>query len=188
MRKIKLQMQVTLDGYIAGPNGEMDWMTWNWDDELKQYVTGITQPVDLILLGRVLAEGFIPFWQQSLAGEEAVEGADKMVNTPKVVFTKTLTESPWDNTTLATGDLVAEANQLKAQAGGDIMVYGGANFVSALIKNNLIDEYHVFINPVVIGKGMTIYNDLQDRFNLKLVDTRPFPCGINVLVYNPAEK
>nr|WP_294947473.1 dihydrofolate reductase family protein [uncultured Mucilaginibacter sp.] len=188
MRKVKMQMQVTLDGYVAGPNGEMDWAAWNWDDELKEYVTAITQPVDLIVLGRVLAEGFIPFWIQSLAGDEPQEGAGKMVNTPKVVFTKTLTESPWENTTLATGDIKEEVARLKARPGGDIMVYGGAGLASAMIKNNLIDEYHIFINPVVIGKGMTIYKGLQDRMNLNLVETRSFACGINVLVYNPAQK
>lgn len=187
MRKIKLQMQVTLDGYVAGPNGELDWMTWNWDHELKEYVTAITEPVDLILLGRVLAEGFIPFWTQSLSGDEPQEGADKMVNTPKVVFTKTLNESQWANTTIASGDIVDEIANLKALPGGDIMVYGGAGLASAMIKNNLIDEYHIFVNPVVIGEGMTIYNGLQGRMNLKLVETRSFACGINVLVYNPVK-
>ncbi|MBD1364847.1 dihydrofolate reductase family protein [Mucilaginibacter sp. ZT4R22] len=186
MRKIKFQMQVTLDGYVAGPEGEMDWMTWNWDEELKEYVGAITEPVDLIILGRVLAEGFIPYWTGALG--EGEEGADKMVNTHKVVFTKTLTENPWANTTLATGDIAEEISKLKSQPGGDIMVYGGARLASAMIKNNLIDEYHIFVNPVVIGSGMTIYNDLQDRLNLKLVETRSFPCGINVLVYNPVEK
>ena len=186
MRKVKFQMQVTLDGYVAGPNGEMDWITWNWDDELKEYVTAITQPVDLIILGRVLAEGFIPYWTGAI--EQAEEGAEKMVKTPKVVFTKTMTKNPWENTTLATGDIAKEVAKLKEQPGGDIIVYGGARLASAMIKNNLIDEYHIFVNPVVIGSGMTIYNDLQDRLNLKLVETRSFPCGINVLVYNPAEK
>ncbi|MEO7213429.1 dihydrofolate reductase family protein [Mucilaginibacter sp.] len=188
MRKIKFQIQVTLDGYVAGPEGEMDWMTWNWDDELKEYVTAITEPVDLIILGRVLAEGFIPVWEQRLTEFGPEDGAEKMVNTPKVVFTKTMTENPWENTTLATGDITEEVCRFKNQPGGDIMVYGGARLASAMIKNNLIDEYHIFVNPVVIGKGMTIYNDLKDRLNLKLVETRSFPCGINVLVYNPAEK
>lgn len=188
MRKVKFQMQVTLDGYVAGPNGEMDWMTWNWDDELKEYVGGITEPIDLIVLGRKLAEGFIPVWKQRLEELGPGEGAEMMVNTAKVVFTKTMTENPWENTTLATGDIAEEMANLKNQPGGDIMVYGGAGLASAMIKNNLIDEYHLFINPVVIGKGMTIYKDLQSRLNLKLVETRSFPCGINVLVYHPAEK
>ena len=84
---------MSLDGYIAGINGEMDWMEWNWDDELKNYVKEITEPVDCIVLGRKLAQGFIPYW----ASNPEQEGADKMNNTPKVVFTKTLDKSEWDN-------------------------------------------------------------------------------------------
>lgn len=184
-----MQMQVTLDGYVAGPNGEMDWMTWNWDEQLKEYVTALTQPVDLILLGRVLAEGFIPYWTDALAaGGDEAEGADAMVNTPKVVFTKTLTESPWVNTTLATGNIVDEIAQLKNQPGGDMMVYGGAGLASSLIEHNLIDEYYIFINPVVIGGGLTIYNSLRERLNLKLVEAKAFSSGINVLFYTPADK
>jgi dihydrofolate reductase len=188
MRKVKLQMQVTLDGYVAGPNGEMDWMTWNWDEELTAYVGSITELIDLIILGRVLAEGFIPVWKQRLEELGPQDGAEKMVNTPKVVFTKTMTENPWGNTSLATGDIAEEMYKLKNLPGGDIMVYGGAGLASAMIKHNLIDEYHIFINPVVIGEGMTIYNELQGRLNLNLVEARSFPCGINVLVYQPAAK
>lgn len=112
MRKVKLQVQMSIDGFIAGENGEMDWLTWNWDDQLKDYVTAITAPVDCILLGRKLAQGFIPHWAAQPAGEDA-QGVDKMNHTPKVVFTKTLKESPWANTVLATGDLREEVMALK---------------------------------------------------------------------------
>ena len=89
MRKLKLQVQMSIDSYIAGPKSEMDWMIWNWDDELKKYVTDITEPVDCIILGRKLAQGFIPHW----ASHPELEGADKYNNTAKVVFTKTLEKS-----------------------------------------------------------------------------------------------
>ncbi|MBD1385771.1 dihydrofolate reductase family protein [Mucilaginibacter rigui] len=186
MRKLKLQMQVSIDGFVAGPNNEMDWMTWNWDDELKKYLQGITEPVDTIILGRVLGEGFIPVWEKRSTAPDADSFTHKMVNAPKVVFTKTLTKSPWENTTLATGNLVKEINKLKAQPGGDIVAYGGARFASALIAANLIDEYHIFVNPVAIGKGKTIYNALDDKLALKLVKATQFNCGITVLCYNPA--
>ena len=93
MRKLKLQMQVSVDGYVAGPNGEMDWMVWDWDDELKNYVKEITAPVDCILLGRVLAEGFIPHWAAAATSADPKENNDFaqiMHNTHKVVFSKTL--------------------------------------------------------------------------------------------------
>jgi dihydrofolate reductase len=187
MRKLKLQTQLSLDGFIAGPKGEMDWMVWNWDDGLKKYVTELTEPVDCILLGRVLAQGFIPHWTSALTKPEPEnEGAQKMVDTPKIVFSKTLKKSEWDNTRLATGDLVEEISYLKKQPGKDIIAYGGSRFVSNLIKYGLIDEYHLFINPVAIGNGMTIFKTIDQKLNLKLVKATAFSCGIVVLCYQPA--
>jgi dihydrofolate reductase len=179
MRTLKLQVQITLDGFIAGPNGEMDWLTFDWDDELKQYVSTLTNPVDTIILGRKLAQEFIPHW----AANPEPEGADKINATPKVVFTKTLTESDWVNTVLATNDLVAEITALKEQDGQDVIVYGGASFVSSLIKHNLIDEYHLFVNPAAIGNGLPIFRDLDQKLRLNLVAAKAFSCGIVVLHY-----
>ena len=152
-----------------------------WDDALKNYVTAITTPVDCIILGRKLAQDFIPHW----AANPEQEGANKMNDTAKVVFTKTLDKSEWPNTVLAKGNLVDEIIQLKKQPGKDIIVYGGANFVSALIKEGLIDEYHLFINPTAIGNGMTIFKELNDKLNLALVKSTSFACGIVVLHYEP---
>ena len=184
MRKLKLQVQMTVDGYIAGLNGEMDWMTFNWDNELNKYVKEITEPVDCIVLGRKLAQGFIPHWASKPEGEDAF-GVDKMNNTTKVIFTKTLDKSEWDNTVLAKGDLVDEITKLKKQDGKDIIAYGGATFVSALIKQGLIDEFHLFINPTAIGNGMTIFKELDCKQNLTLVKSTSFDCGIVVLNYEP---
>jgi dihydrofolate reductase len=181
MRKLKLQVQMTIDGFICGPNGEMDWVNFNWDDELKNYVTKITEPVDCIVLGRKLAQGFIPHWT---ANPEA-EGADKFNNTHKVVFTKTLDHSEWERTVLAKGDLAEEINQLKNQDGGDIIAYGGASFVSSLIRANLIDEYHLFINNAAIGRGMPIFHTIENKREMTLVKSSSFSCGIIVLHYEP---
>lgn len=185
MRKLKLQVQMTVDGYIAGPNGEMGWMAFNWDDELKQYVTDLTKTVDCIILGRKLAEGFIPHWAGVAADPDnpEVSSGKKFTDTPKVVFTKTLDKSGWDNTVLAKGDLVEEITNLKNQEGQDIIAYGGATFVSALIQHGLIDEFHLFINPAAIGNGMTIFKELDHKQDLTLVKSIPFDCGIVVLNY-----
>lgn len=172
---------MTIDGYVAGPNGEMDWMNFNWNNELKKYVTDITNTVDCIVLGRKLAEGFIPHW----ASNPEQEGADKMNSLKKVVFTKTLNKSEWDNTVLAKADLVDEITKLKKQDGKDIIVYGGSTFVSALIKFGLIDEFHLFINSIAIGNGMTIFKELNSKLNLTLVKSFSFDCGIVVLHYEP---
>ena len=184
MRKLKLQVQMTVDGYIAGLNGEMDWMTFNWDNGIKKYVKEITEPVDCIVLGRKLAQGFIPHWASKPEGEDAW-GVDKINNSTKVIFTKTLDKSEWDNTVLAKGDLVDEITKLKKQDGKDIIAYGGATFVSALIKQRLIDEFHLFINPTAIGNGMTIFKELDSKQNLKLIKSLAFTCGIVLLRYEP---
>ncbi|MBI5295328.1 MAG: dihydrofolate reductase [Chloroflexi bacterium] len=189
MRKLKLQVQLSVDGYIAGTNGEMDWMVWDWDDALKQYVTELTDPVDCIVLGRKLAEGFIPYWAAIAANPDDPQFTDgkKFTDTPKVVFTKTLESTDWGHTVLAKGDLVDEITKLKQQDGGDIIAYGGAAFVSALIQHGLIDELHLFINPTAIGSGMTIFKELDGRQHLTLIRSTSFDCGIVVLQYAPKQ-
>ncbi len=187
MRKLKLQVQMSVDGYIAGLNDEMDWMVWDWDDELNQYVNELSDPVDCIILGRKLAEGFIPHWAAVAANPDNPEfmAGKKFSDTHKVVFTKTLAKSEWEHTVLAKGDLVDETTKLKKQEGKDIIAYGGANFVSALIKHGLIDEFHLFINPTAIGNGMPIFKELGSRQDLRLIKATSFDCGIVVLHYEP---
>lgn len=189
MRKLKLQMLITVDGFVAGANGELDWMTWNWDDELKAHVKAMTDSVDTILMGRKMTDGFISHWSSITDNpqDESYEFAKKMMDTEKVVFTKTLSESNWKNTRLAKGDLMKEISDLKDQPGNDIVAYGGAGFVSSLVKSNLIDEYHLFINPAAIGKGLTIFGTLDDGKKLRLVNSRAFDCGVILAFYKPAE-
>jgi len=184
MRKLKLQVQVSIDAFVAGPHGEMDWMVWDWDQPLKDFVTKLTEPVDLILLGRKLAEGFIPTWQGLAADPKTADyGAHKMNDTKKIVFSKTLTENPWERTTIVSDDLGAAVTGMKAATGGDIIAYGGGNFVSNLIKENLVDDYYFFVNPVALGSGMTILKDIRERLPLKMVSVTGFDCGIVVQHY-----
>lgn len=187
MRKLKLQMQISLDGYVAGPNGELDWMTFGWDDKSRNRINELTDSSDTILLGRKMTEGFINYWTSVTENpeNELYDFARKMVDTPKVVFSKTVKESNWINTSLAKGDLVEEVEKLKDSGGKDILVYGGANFVSNLIKNNLIDEYHFFINPVAVGKGMTIFGDSGERLNLQLIESDSYSNGKVEICYKP---
>lgn len=187
MRKLKLQVQMTVDGFISGQNGEMDWMKFPWTDDTLNYVREITNPVDTIVLGRKLAEGFIPHWTNVAKdpNNPEYEGGVKFVTTQKIVFTKTLDKSIWDNTEIAKGDLVEEITKLKKQTGGDMIVYGGGAFVSSLIKNKLIDELHLFINPSAIGNGMPIFKELTEMQNFSVLDVRNFDCGIITLIYKP---
>ena len=180
MRKLKLQVQVSVDGFIAGPNGELDWAIFDWDDELKQYVTKLTETVDGILLGRKLAEGFIPYW----AANPEMEGASVFNNTEKIVFSKTLASSPWENTQVLGGELSEEITRLKMQPGGDLIVYGGASFVSELLRLGQVDELHLFVNPTALGSGLPIFQSLNTRQSLALKQAQAFACGIVVLCYS----
>jgi dihydrofolate reductase len=183
MRKLKLQVQISMDGFITGAQGEMDWMEFNWGQDIKDFVTELTKEVDTILFGRNLAEGFIPHWTNSYNSESPEEGSEIFVNMPKVVFTKTMEDSIWANTILAKGDLVQEVNALKNLPGKDMIAYGGGKFVSSLIKEKLIDELNLLINPSAIGKGMPIFQLLTENQNYQLLAAKPFECGIVALTY-----
>ncbi len=190
MRKLKLQVQLSADGFHSGPDGGLDWMTWKWDEKLISYVRNITEPVDAILLGRKMTDGFINYWESvyQQPSHPEYEGAIKFVETPKIVFTKTLTTSPWKNTTLATGNLVEEVKALQNLDGGDIIAYGGTEFVSNLVKEGLVDEYNLFINPTAIGKGASIFSTLTSHRPLTLKRSIGFDCGIVALQYEPIKK
>ena len=188
MRKLKLQVQLSVDGFMAGPNGEMDWTVSNWDEELKAFVTVLTDSVDTIVLGRRLAEGFIPHWAGVAADLDSPEHAAgvKFTDAKKVVFSQTLDDSPWNNTVIAKGELITEISHLKNQAGGDIIVYGGSEFVSNLIKYGLIDELFLFINPVALGKGLPLFSTLDGEQPLVLETSKPFSCGVVLTQYRKA--
>ncbi|HKU84645.1 MAG TPA: dihydrofolate reductase family protein [Candidatus Nitrosocosmicus sp.] len=190
MRKLKLHVAMSIDGYIAGPNNEMDWIDFTWDEKLREYENRLHRTVGTILLGRKMTNEFISYWSNVLKKPEDQEYtfAKKMMETPKIVFTKTLNKSEWPNTEIATGDLKEEITKLKSQeggvgGGGDIIVYGGASFDSSLIKENLIDEYYLFINPVAIGNGKTIFKYLKEIRKLSLVESITFDSGTVLLHY-----
>ena len=185
LRKLKLQVQMSIDGCIAGPNGEMDWMVGLQDDKINKYVNELTESFDTILLGRKMADGFISYWSDVInkPDDPWYALAKKMIEIPKVVFTKTLNKSKWINTDIATGDLTDEITKLKSRDGKDMVVYGGASFDSSLIKLGLIDEFLLFINPVAIGNGMTIFKDLNEIQKFNMVKSIAFDSGVVLLHY-----
>jgi dihydrofolate reductase len=196
-RKLVLEVQLSIDGFMASPDGGTGWMLWNWspewswDEALQAYHTRLTQSADCILLSSQMAqEGFIAHWK-SIAGQTGNPQqafASHIVQTPKIVFSSRLTRATaipggWDNAEPENGDAVAAIRRLKKQPGGNILVYGGASFVSSLIENYLIDEFHLLINPVAIGKGLSIFGSLGLPYPLQPVNAIPFPSGMVVLHY-----
>lgn len=183
MRKLKLQVQISVDGFVAGPNGEEEWVVRASDEKLWQLINDLPDSSDTLLLGRKMAEAFIPHFEEFGPQSPKISFAQKMVNIPKVIFTKTLDKPFGKNTSLAKGDLAEEIAKLKNQDGNDILVYGGAGFVSSLIAGGHIDEFFLFVNPVMINKGMRIFELLDKRQKLSLISATPYQCGVTVLHY-----
>jgi dihydrofolate reductase len=185
MRKVKLQMQMTINGYVGGLKGEGDWMTWNPDPEFIEFLASLIDTSDTLLLGRKTAEGIINYWENEAVKNPGHPFAKKITDIPKVVFTKTLDKSIWNTTTLAKGNLTEEIAGLKKQNGKDILIFGGADFVSSLIKEGLIDEYHLIINPTAMGNGMTIFNSLDSIRKFTPIQSKLFSGGKTVLSFRP---
>ncbi len=182
MRKLKLQMRISVDGYVAGPNGEEDWIV-KADEKLWQLINELPDSSDTLLIGRKMAAGFIPHFEGFEPNSDRFTFAQKMVNIPKVIFSKTLDKPFGKNTTLAKGNLNEEIATLKNQPGKDILVYGGAGFVSELIAGGHIDEFYLHVVPVMINKGMRIFDLLYKRQKLSLLSATPYDCGVTVLHY-----
>src|SRR2546426_1125576 len=182
MRKLKLQVQMTVDGFVAGPEGQLDWMTRKLDEGVLARITQLTDTSDTILLGRKMTDGFIKYWEGVQPESPEYSFARKMVDTKKIVFSKTLKRVEGKNVQVEGSDLVQAVNHLKAQRGKDIVVYGGATFVSALIEHDLIDEFNIFVNPVAIGRGMRIF---KDRKALRSTGSTAYPSGVVINTYQP---
>jgi len=186
MRKLKLQMQMTINGYVAGLNGEKDWMTWNPDDELMKFMSSLLETSDTLLLGRKTAESIIQYWEDTAVENPTHPFAKKIVAIQKIVFTKTLDKSTWNNTTLTKGNPTEEIANLKKQNGKDILVFGGVSFVSSLIKEGLIDEYHFIVNPTAINNGVTVFNSLNQIRKFTPIQAKLYSGGKTVLSYKPS--
>jgi dihydrofolate reductase len=182
MRKLKLQMQMTTDGFVAGPEGQLDWMTCPWDEKLSAFVNKLTDASDTILLGRKMTPGFVAYWEKAASepGSEDFEFGEKMVGMSKVVFSRTVKTIEGKNIRVEQGPVAEAVKRLKNAPGRDILVYGGASFVSSLIGEGLIDELHLFVNPVAIGQGLRVFGS---RTPLRLLGSTAYDCGIVVNAY-----
>jgi len=194
MRKVIISMVMSLDGFICGPDGELDWEVR--DPETNAFVVAeLLQTVDTMLLGRVLFEGFQMAWPAMGADpkspKELVEFAHWIEDSPKIVFSKTLDKVGWKNTTLVevknNDDIVNVVKKLKNEQGGDMVVFGGARFAQTLVELGLVDEYRLKLQPIVLGKGLALFKDVKNRRNLKLIKSQAFKSGVVALYYQSAK-
>ena len=178
MRKLKLQMQMSADGFVGGPDGQLDWMTGDMDPEQLKPLMELTNSMDTIVMGRKMADGFTTYWEDVADNQPHNPEhpyAQIFVDTPKIIFSKTVNAAKGRNVTVENGDLVSVINALKQKEGKDIIVYGGAGFVSSLIDHKLIDELFLFVNPVSLGAGLRIF---KGRTGLKLNRSAAFKNGV----------
>lgn len=183
MRNIIVFENVTLDGFMAGPNGELDWAIR--DDEITQYAKDGQDLTDTFLFGRVTYEMMASFWPTPAGKSANPVFAEFLNNTPKIVFSTTLKKADWHNTEVIKELTKDEILKLKQQPGKNMMIFGSGTIVNQLTKLGLIDEYQLMVNPVVLGKGKPLFKDITGKINLKLVKTKTFKSGIVLLQYQP---
>lgn len=190
MRKVIVSMNLTLDGYMSGPKGELDWHFAYWDPNMGERLTKELSQADTILLGRVTYLTMASFWPfktaDALCPREEYAYAVMMNHHQKAVFSRRLETAEWSNTTIIKEDIEDGMKQLRAESNGhhkNIMVYGSGRLVSALIQLDMVDEYQLWVHPVLIGKGKAFFGKYFDQQDLTLLTTTTFPSGVVLLHY-----
>jgi dihydrofolate reductase len=192
MRKLIVFNHVSLDGYFVDANDSMSWAKTRKDDaEWNAFVEENASGDGPLLLGRKTYELMIRYWPTSIAAQHDTAVADRMNKMPKVVFSKTLDQASWSNTKLVSSDMATEVRKMKEESGDGMTILGSGTLVSQLADEGLIDEYHIVVNPVVLGKGRTMFEgvrvkDTQETLALKPTKSRTFSNGCVSLVYEPA--
>lgn len=181
MRKIRLYINVTLDGYVAGPNGELDWLFRTMTAAQQAWTTAFLREVDTILIGHTTYLEQAAFWP-SQTGEMAT----LMNSHTKIVFSSRLPTLEWNNSRLASADVAQEIARLKREPGRDIYVTGGARLSRSLSQKGLIDEYNLTIHPILLGSGMPLFREPSEEIALTRVHTIPFESGAIHLIYQKA--
>ena len=183
MRRIILMMSVSLDGFIEGPGRELDWHMV--DDELHSHFNEQLSAMGAFLSGRVTYELMAGFWPTADADPTSTRVVAEFSriwrDMPKIVYSRTLERADW-NTTVVRDVVPEEVMELKAQPGGDLML-GGADLAATFLRHDLIDEYRVYVHPIVIGRGKPMFPPSDARINLRLVETRTFGNGVVLLRY-----
>jgi dihydrofolate reductase len=183
LRKIILMVSVSVDGFIAGPHGELDWNLV--DDELHGHFNEEVGRMGALLEGRVMYELMAGFWPTADADPAStrpmVEFARIWRDMPKIVFSRTLERADW-NAIVVREVVVDEIMELKARPGGDLLL-GGAELAAAFMRHDLIDEYRIYVHPVAIGRGKPLFQAADARIDLQLAETRRFGSGVVLLRY-----
>jgi len=188
MRRLVLFMHVSLDGFVAGPNGEMNWI--HVDEELFDYAGQRTNAADTALYGRVTWQMMEGYWptagDQPNASKHDIEHSTWYKKVEKVIMSKSMKGQSLPNTTIISDNLEKEINKIKQREGKEIIIFGSPSAAHALMQHNLIDGFWLFINPIVLGHGIPLFKDVKESFKLKLVASSALKSGVVVMNYERA--
>jgi dihydrofolate reductase len=189
VRNIIVSMRVTLDGFIAGLQGEMDWMEEFFDKTLANYESELQKTVDTTLFGRVTYQGFESYWPKVALDPSSPQGlaeyAHQLNAMRKLVFSKTLSRAEWNNSVLVHEIVPEEITKMKQEPGRDMVIYGSISIVQALTNLGLIDRYQLLVYPILLGSGKPLFQDILHTVKLSLVSTKTHPSGVMELSYQP---
>jgi dihydrofolate reductase len=186
MREVLFFMMVTLDGFFEGPNHDINWH--NVDEEFNDFAIAQLNEVDMLLFGRRTYEMMASYWPTPGAVQDDPIVAEKMNSLPKIVFSTTLSAVEWENTRLVKESFAQEISNLKRQPGKDLIIFGSSDLAVTFLQQGLLDECRIMVNPVVLGKGKTLFTGINEKINLKLLRTRSFRSGNVLLYYEPAKE
>ncbi|MES2829241.1 MAG: dihydrofolate reductase family protein [Bacteroidota bacterium] len=185
MRKLVFFMHTSLDGFVAGLNGEMDWI--KFDDALFDFVGTMTAKADAALYGRVTYEMMQGYWptagEEPNASKHDREHAAWYNQVSKIVLSTTISEEGLDNTKVISHDLSKKIRSIKEEEGKDILIFGSPRASHSLLSEGLIDGFWLFVNPVLLGEGIPLFKNVKALTALKLVETKTFDCGVIALHY-----
>lgn len=185
MRKIISFMHISLDGFVAGPRGEMDWIKIN--DEIFDHVGKRISETNMALYGRVTYDMMEGYWPTAAGKPNAtkhdIEHSKWYAEAHKVVLSKSLKDAVIPNSTIISDNLPEEINKLKASGEGDVLLFGSPTATHALLELDLIDGYWLFVNPIILGKGIPLFEGIQQTTKLQLTLTKQFACGVVELGY-----
>lgn len=187
MRKVIFLIHTTLDGYVAGPNGEMDWIVYN--EEVAQYSYELHRTTDTAIYGRVTYEMMANYWPTVLDNPDSDPSdhphAIWVKDAVKIVFSRTLQSVDWKGTILLHDNIMEEMTKLKQQPGKDLWLIGSPTLAREFMRLGLIDEYRINVNPIILGGGQPLFDGQSDTLRLKLIEARTFTGGVAALRYEP---
>jgi dihydrofolate reductase len=187
MRKLIVFNHMSADGFFVDAQGTMDWARHNHnDEEWNAFVSENAKGGGMLLFGRVTYDLMTRYWPTPMAARQNPIVAEGMNRMPKVVFSRTMDKARWNNTKLVKDDLPGEIRRMKSESGDGMVILGSGTIVSQLAQEGLIDEYQLAVNPIILGKGRTLFEGLTQKRSLKLTQSRTFRNGNILTCYEPA--